>query len=229
MDICLIPARSGSKRLKNKNIINFFGNPVISYSIKTAIKSKLFDKVFVTTDSKKIAKMSENLGAEIPFIRPKKIANDHATDNDVIKHFINYIRKQNLKIRFFCYIYPVNPLLKISTLKKCKKLLLKSNCQKIITIGKFSHPIQRALEKENISGNIFYREKSNEKKRSQDLKTYYQDAGQCYWFNLQKIKNIENTKINTKAVILKNFEFFDVDTHEDLDNLKKIYKYKLHQ
>jgi pseudaminic acid cytidylyltransferase len=227
MDICLIPARSGSKRSKNKNIKSFFGNPMISYSIKTAVKSKLFDKVFVSTDSNKIAKISKNFGAEIPFIRPKKIANDHASDNDVIKHFLNFTRKKNLKIRYLCYIYPVNPLLKISTLKNCKKLLLKSKSAKIITIGKFTHPIQRALEKDNISGNVYFKERPNIKKRSQDLKTYYHDAAQCYWFDLRKVKNIEDTKINTKSILLKNFEFLDVDTDEDLANLKKIYKYNL--
>ena len=147
MDICLIPARSGSKRIKNKNVLSFFGNPMISYSIKTAIKSKLFDKVLVTTDSKKIAKISKNFGAEIPFLRPKKLANDHATDNNVIEHFLSFSKKQGLKIRFLCYLYAVNPLLKISTLKKCKKLIIKSKNARVITIGKYAPPIQRALKK----------------------------------------------------------------------------------
>ena len=105
MDICLIPARSGSKRIKNKNLLSFFGNPMISYSIKTAIKSKLFDKVLVTTDSKKIAKISKNFGAEIPFLRPKKLANDHATDNNVIEHFLSFSKKLFiLSFKFAIYL-----------------------------------------------------------------------------------------------------------------------------
>jgi pseudaminic acid cytidylyltransferase len=227
MDICLIPARSGSKRLKNKNITTFFGRPMISYPIKIALKSKLFNKVFVSTDSKKIAKISKIFGAETPFIRPKKLANDYATDINVLKHFISFIKKKGLNIRFLCYIYPVNPLLKVSTLKKCKKLLLNSKSEKIMTVGKFSYPIQRALKKNNISGDINFKENTNKGKRSQDLEAYYHDAAQCYWFDLRKIKNIADTKIKTKAILLKNFEFLDVDTHEDLTNLKKIYKYNL--
>ena len=78
MTICLIPAREESKRIKNKNIINFLGKPIISYSIITAIKSKLFDKVIVSTDSKKIADILSRYGALVPFMRPKNLANDHA-------------------------------------------------------------------------------------------------------------------------------------------------------
>ena len=229
MDICLIPARSRSKRIKNKNILSFFGNPMISYSIKTAIKSKLFDKILVTTDSKKIAKISKNFGAEIPFLRPKKLSNNHATDKSVIEHFLSFSKKQGLKIRFLCYLYAVNPLLKISTLKKCKKLIIKSKNAKVITIGKYPQPIQHAFKKNNLSSNVYFREKQNENKRTQDLSVYYHDAAQCYWFDLRKIRNIKNLNASTGAVLLKNNEYLDVDTHEDLANLKNIYKYNLHK
>ena len=223
MDICLIPARSGSKRLKNKNILNFFGKPVISISIETAVKSKLFDKVVVSTNSNKIAGISKKYGASILFKRPKKISNDHASDQDVIEHFINYMKIQNLKIRFLCYIYPINPLLKVSTLKKCKKLLIKSKSKRVITVGKFSYPIQRALIKNKI-GNFNFREKKNKAKRSQDFNTCYHDAAQCYWFDLRKIKNIRETDDKIKAIELKKFEFLDIDTKQDFKNLKQIYK-----
>ena len=220
MDICLIPARSGSKRLKNKNIISFFGKPMISYSIKTAIKCNLFKKIIVSTDSNKIAKISKKYGAEI--------SNDFASDYDVIEHFINYAKAKNLKIRFLCYLYPVNPLLKISTLKKCKKKIIEAKCKKIVTIGKYSHPVQRALIKDKL-GNIFYKEKNNTNKRSQNLNTLYHDAAQCYWYDLRKIKNIRNVANQTKSIELKKFEFLDVDTSEDFNNLKKIFKFNLHK
>ena len=71
--ICIIPARKGSKRIKNKNIINFFGKPLIYYSIKAALKSKIFSKIIVSTDCKKIANISKKYGAEVPFLRNKKL------------------------------------------------------------------------------------------------------------------------------------------------------------
>lgn len=228
MNICLIPARIGSKRIKNKNIINFFGKPIISYTIKTAIKSKLFDKIVVSTDSKKIAHLSKKYGAEIPFIRPKKISNDTATDTHVIGHFINHCKKKKIHLKTLCYVYPSNPLLKISTLKKCKKILNQAECTRVITISKFSNKIERSLVK-NKKNFIDFKIKKNKNKRSQDFEESYHDAAQCYWFNIKRIKNIKKIKKNTtKAVELKKFEFVDLDTKDDLINLKKIYKSKLH-
>ena len=81
--ICVIPAREGSKRIKDKNIINFINKPLISYSIKNAIKSKLFDEVIVSTDSKKIKKISEKFGAKVPFFRSKKLSNDNTGTMEV--------------------------------------------------------------------------------------------------------------------------------------------------
>ena len=194
---------------------------------KTALKSKLFDKVIVSTDSKKISRISKQYGAETPFLRPKKIAKDNTTVVKVIEHLITYFLKKNQKINFLCVLYPCNPLLKVSTLKRCRKLLIKSKAELVMTIAKFSYPIERALKKKQ-NGNYEYREKKNKYKMSHDLHTYYQDAGQCYWYNFNKIKNL-NLGISTKAIELKEFEFKDVDTISDLNSLKKIYKFNLYK
>ena len=93
MIIAIIPARKNSKRIKNKNIKKFFKKPIISYSIKAAKKSKIFDRIIVSTDSKKIARISKMYGAEIPFVRPKELSDDFTGSNDVIKHAINFLRK----------------------------------------------------------------------------------------------------------------------------------------
>lgn len=226
MKICLIPARGGSKRIKNKNIVNFFGKPIISYSINTAIKSKLFDKVIVSTDSKKIANISSRYGALIPFMRPKNVSNDYAVDEDVIEHFLNFAKKKGMSVDVLCYMYPVNPLLKISTLIKCKNLLKKSNCHRVMTVGKYSTPIQKALKK-NTRNEILFKEVRNSYVRSQDLGEYYFDAGQCYWFNIKKIKNIKEFRkpsFKTLAIELGDLEFWDVDNPKDLITLQKIYK-----
>lgn len=223
MNICLIPARGNSERIKNKNILSFFGRPIISYSIATAIKSKLFDRIIVSTDSKKISNISKKYGAETPFLRPKKISNSFASDHDVINHFFDYCKKKQISLNKLCYIYPVNPLLKIKTLKKCKKLISKYNCQKVITIAKFSYPIQRALKmdkKHQIS--LFNKKFDN--KRSQDLEIFYQDAAQCYWYNFDKISNFKNKKLRTMGVKLHRHEVCDVDTKEDFNVLKRLYK-----
>ncbi len=223
--ICLIPAREGSKRIKNKNIKKFFGKEVIFYSIDKAFKSKLFDKVIVSTNSKKIANIAKSYGAEI-HMRKKNLSNDHASDFDVVKNFVNYYKKK-IKIDYLCYMYPLNPLLKISTLKKCKILLNKGNCHKVIVLSKYNSSIERAyIFKDKY---VKFWKKKYETKRSQDLKDFYRDTGTCYWYNIKKIpKFSKKMSFKTKSVVLNDFEYFDVNTLKDWEILKKIYKFKLH-
>ncbi len=113
--ICIIPARSGSKRIKNKNIVKFNGKPLISYSIKTAKKSKLFDRIIVSTDSIKIKKIALRYGAEVPFLRSKKLSNDYAGTNDVLKDVVKKLKLEKIKY-IFC-IYPTAPLINSRDLK----------------------------------------------------------------------------------------------------------------
>ena len=125
MSIAIIPARGGSKRIKNKNLKNFFGKPLISYSILAAKKSKLFKRIIVSTDDKKIKKISEKYGAEVPFLRPKNISGDKTKAQDVFIHAIRYLERKKVKFNYVCGIYPTAPLLQIKDLiqgfKKVKK------------------------------------------------------------------------------------------------------------
>ena len=104
MNLAIIPARSGSKRIKNKNIKTFFSKPVISYSILAAKKSKLFKYVIVSTDSPRIAKISKKIGASVFFLRPKKISKDISTTQEVINHSINWFKKKKYKFQI-CLLY----------------------------------------------------------------------------------------------------------------------------
>ena len=114
------------KELKIKMLKIFFGKPLISYSIQKAIKSKLFNEVIVSTDSLKIAKIAKKFGASVPFLRPKKLSNDFASDRDVLNHCLKYIKSRKIEVSVLCYLYPTAPFIKISTLKKCYNLLVKS-------------------------------------------------------------------------------------------------------
>ena len=105
-DICIIPARIGSKRIKHKNIKNFLGKPIISWVISSAKKSKCFSEVFVSTDSTKIKKISEKFGAEVPFLRSKKLSDDKTGTGEVAKDFILKIIQMGYKFKNVCLIYP---------------------------------------------------------------------------------------------------------------------------
>ena len=220
MNICLIPARKGSKRIKNKNIKIFNGKPIIYYSIKAALNSKLFDKIIVTTDSMKIRKIAIKAGAEVPFLRSKKFSGDKIIDKDVIKHFLKFADNSKWKIKYLCYLYPVNPLIKISTLKKCFNVLKNKKCNEVITLYKYSFPIELALTlgKDGFVKNKF---KKFINMRSQNFSDSYMDAAQCYWYNVRNIRDFSDLK--TLYVKLNRFEFMDVDNIQDFNVLKKIY------
>ena len=109
MNIAIIPARGGSKRIKNKNIRSFLGKPIISYPIKEILKSKIFDKVIVSTDNDKIANIAKIYGGEILFKRPKELSGDYSNTQEVIVHAINWIEQNIAKPKNICCIYPTSP------------------------------------------------------------------------------------------------------------------------
>ncbi len=94
MNIAIIPARGKSSRIKNKNIINFYGKPMIYWPIQNAKKSNLFKKIIVSTDNKKISKISKKYGVEVPFLRPKSISDSKTGILKVMKHSIKFLEKK---------------------------------------------------------------------------------------------------------------------------------------
>lgn len=223
MKICLIPARKGSQRIKNKNILNFDDKPLIAHSIQIAKKSNMFDKIYVSTDCKKISSIAIKYGASVPFIRPAKYAKKKSTDIEVIEHFLNFFKKKKNYFYYLCYIYATNPLLKTKTIKKSFDLLRNKKAQKVLTISKYEYPIQRALGI-NETGMVYFREPKYRNYISQKLKTFYQDATQLYWYDLTKIKNFDQFhKFKTFGYKLKNTEFVDLNDQDDLRKLKILY------
>ena len=125
MNIAIIPARKNSQRIKNKNIRIFNGKPIIYWSIKAAINSKLFKDVFVTTDSKKISKLAIRFGAKSLYPRPPKLSGHYATIMDVIKFEIKNLENKKIKFNNVCCIFPSAPLIKSKYLVEGLALLKK--------------------------------------------------------------------------------------------------------
>ena len=125
--LCIIPARSGSKRIKNKNVKKFFNKPIIGYSISAAKKSKCFDKIIISTESKKIAKIGRKLGAEVPFLRDKTFATDKASLRSAIKNTLEKFIKNFGKPKYVCWITATCPLIKISDIRQGMKNIKKKN------------------------------------------------------------------------------------------------------
>ena len=121
--IAIIPARGGSKRIPKKNIKHFLGKPIIAYSIELALNSNLFDEVMVSTDNKEIAKIAEQYGAKVPFLRSKKTSDDYAILNDVFIEVINEYKNLGVEMLQSCIILPTSPLITIENLKKSFNIL----------------------------------------------------------------------------------------------------------
>ena len=223
MKLCIIPARGGSKRIPKKNIKDFLGKPIIAYSIETALKSKLFGKVIVSTDDEEIAKVAREYGAEVPFVRPKELSDDFTGTNDVVKHAINQLAGQSIKIDYICCIYATAPFVEQKYLKKGFKKLQDSNKSFAFSVTSFAYPIQRAIKINNNKVSMFHQQYSET--RSQDLEEAYHDAGQFYWGNLQAFLDDE-IMFSDKSVpvVLPRHLVQDIDTLEDWQRAELMYK-----
>lgn len=219
--ICIIPARIGSKRIKFKNIINFYGKPLIYYTIREAKKSKLFSRIVVTTDSKKIAKIAKKYGAEVPFLRSKKLSNDITGIKPVICDCIKRIKSNNIKYHFI--IYATNPLIKASNLIKGFKKIIKLKYKILIGVKKFNVNPSKSIIIKNED--LIFKSSKKILSNSQNFENFYYDDGSFTILDTKsylKRKNWISKK--TTYYIHKENESLDLNTKEDLNELNRIYK-----
>jgi len=224
--IAIIPARSKSKRIPNKNIKDFFGKPIISYPISVALNCKLFDEVMVSTDCEKIAEISKNYGAKIPFLRSEKNSDDFSTTSDVIEEVLKEYKNLQQEFDEICCIYPTAVFINEDKIKNAYHKFSSGGFDSLIPIVKFSYPIQRALKINNDFVNFFYPEHYNT--RSQDLENAYHDCGQFYLLKTQKF--LENKKIfsnNSTFIEYRADDVQDIDNEDDWQIAELKYKYKL--
>lgn len=223
-NLCIIPARGGSKRIPRKNIKDFLGKPIISYSIETALKSGLFEEVMVSTDDLKIAEIATNLGAQVPFLRSPQTSDDFASTFDVISEVI---KKYNAKGRTFsniCCIYPTSPLLNSNELISGLEFLTKGNFTSVFPIVKFSYPILRSLKLEE-GNRVTMNFPEYQESRSQELPESYHDAGQFYWCNCELIfKEGQLFTQNSAGIVLNEIQAQDIDNLTDWQLAELKYK-----
>ena len=226
--LVIIPARGDSKEVPNKNIKKIHGIPLIVYTIKEVLKlKKFYYKFIVSTDSKKIARISEKAGACVPFIRPKKLALDTTPTLPVLRHALKYIEKNNkVNIDWLLTLQAINPLTKANDIKKCIKLINK-NIDSVVSVreGNECHPMYLNIKK----GKYLKPFQKNVKFiRRQDINpTIYKFNGSIF---LSKRKIILNSKDNTffggkmLPYIMPKERSFDIDSAFDLNLIKLIMK-----
>jgi pseudaminic acid cytidylyltransferase len=222
--LCIIPARGNSKRIPRKNIKDFFGRPIISFSIETALSSKLFDEVMVSTDDEDIKKVAINFGAKVPFMRSSENSNDFATTFNVIEEVIKEYKNIGIEYEYICCIYPCAPLITKESLEKAYEKLLIDEFDSVFPVVEYSNPIQRALKIVGKNIQAFNPEYSD--MRSQDLEKAYYDSGQFYWMRTSAILQFKKIYCpNSGVIVIDEMQAQDIDTEIDWE-LTKI-KYKL--
>lgn len=224
MRIAIIPARGGSKRIKNKNIINFFGKPLIEYALDAAKKSGLFDMIHVSTDSEKIRTVVENLGYEIDFMRTEELADDHTGLMPVLEWVHEKYKDKGQFFEDICCIMPTAPLLKSSDLIDGFNLYQNHNHKNpLLVVTPFPVPVEWAFYRDENT-HIIPRDTNSLTVRSQDIKPAFYEAGLFSIFHASHLQN-ENLFKNEQfiSLLINKSRAVDIDDQEDLELAKILY------
>lgn len=224
MRLCVIPARGGSKRIPRKNIKDFCGQPMIAHSIAAARQSGCFDRIIVSTDDHDIADVARAHGADVPFMRPPELSDDHTGTIPVIAHAILWQQRHGEAPEHVCCLYATAPFVQADDIARGLQLLQASAARYAFSITSYPFPIQRAIRL-TAGGNVAMFSPEHFNTRSQDLEEAYHDAGQFYWGNA--VAWLEGSSIFSEAsvpVILPRYRVQDIDTPEDWERAEMMYR-----
>lgn len=225
MKIAIIPARGGSKRIKNKNIVNFCGKPLIAYSLEVAKKSGLFDKIHVSTESDEIRAVSEGLGFPVDFMRDPSLADDYVGTLPVVRWVLEQYLERSENYEEVCLILPTAPLIEAEDLKKAFELFkLHAGNYSVLPVVAYPAPIEWAFDK--LGSELLEPcQPGKFKVRSQDLGKKYYDSGTFAWFSKKRIfsDSVAGDE-NFMAYVLDRYKAVDIDDMEDLRFARHIYQ-----
>jgi pseudaminic acid cytidylyltransferase len=215
MNIAIIPARGGSKRIPRKNIRMFCGKPMIAWSIAAAQRSNCFSQIIVSTDDGEIAEVAREYGATVPFMRPAALSDDHTGTVPVVRHAIEWFNARGELADRVCCLYATAPFVQVEDIQRGLANLDDTACDYSFAVTRYAFPIQRALRL-NEQGKVEMFNPGYFNTRSQDLEEAFHDAGQFYWGRTQAW--LEGRVIfgpNSLPVILPHHRVQDIDTPED--------------
>lgn len=220
-NLCIIPARGGSKRIPRKNVKPFLGKPMVAYSIENALSTGLFEEVMVSTDDLEIVDVAIQYGASVPFLRSETTANDYATLADVISEVLDMYCKQGKRFDNVCLLLATSPLLEYKSIIDAYNKLLASKYTTILPVVQFSYPILRSYSMDE-EGGINWNWPEYSKSRSQDLPLAYHDSGTFYW---HKVKPWLEGKRSRGGIVVDESTVQDIDTEQDWKMAETKYKF----
>lgn len=216
MKIAIIPARGGSKRLPGKNIKLLGGKPLIAWTIEAAIKSNIFDHIFVSTDSEEIASVSRDYGAKVPFLRPAELSSDTATTNDVVTHLISWFEKEySQEVSNIAILQPTSPLRNAQHIQEAFKVMEMKRAKAVVSVCELEHPIQFCNQL-GVDGSMDGFIELGDMKRTQDLDPIYRLNGAIYFLSREYANRLsELYSEGTYSYIMGLKSSIDIDV--DLD------------
>ena len=225
MNVAVIPARGGSKRIPRKNIRPFNGKPILAYSIEAALASGRVDRLLVSTDDPEIAAVARACGAETPFDRPAELADDQTHIGAVLRHAVRWLIAQGTTPELVCCVFATAPFLTPELLRDaCDQLRQAPDMQYAFGAARFSFPIQRAVRR-LPGGGVEPFQPECMAMRSQDLEPAYHDAGQFFWGRTEAL--LAGASIfspRSIPVLIPSHRVQDIDTPEDWERAERLYQ-----
>ena len=224
MRIAIIPARSGSKRVVNKNAKDFLGTPIIGRVIEVIKQSEIFDRVIVSTDSDELSQLSKKFGAEVPFVRPIELSGDFIGTTEVIAHAVKFLQLDNEASVQVCCVYPTSVLMVAKDLKDSLRLFEENKWKYVFAASSPNSSPFRAFKKLG-SGGIEMLFPNHWESRSQDLPDCFVDAGFFYWAAPETwIQGEPIFGPNSTFIQIPEFRALDINTQDDWDQAESIFK-----
>jgi len=227
MNIAVIPARGGSTRIPGKNIKLFSGKPMIAWAIDAAKAANVFDRIIVSTDSELIADTAKRFGAEVPFVRPEILSDNHTPTAPVLLHALGELSSDSGICEHLCCIYPTVPFIEARYIAEGLELLRLHNAPSVVSVTTYEFPVLRSLTMMD-DGSIAFAWPEYASTRSQDLPEFFHDAGQFYWLNVARF--LEEKQLFTHGTLplkLPRTIVQDLDTQEDWDVAERMAQSRL--
>lgn len=223
MNLCVIPARGGSKRVPRKNVRDFHGKPMIVWSIEAALQSGVFGRVLVSTDDAEIARIARDAGAEVPFSRPRELADDHTPTVPVMAHGIGEAEQLWGEAQAVCCLYAAAPFVRATDLREGLGLLGSSGARYVLPVTSFPFPIQRAVRLTE-EGRVEMLSPEHVVTRSQDLEEAYHDVGQFYWGTREAwLDGVPLMGPDSAPLLIPRHRVQDIDTPEDWERAERLF------
>jgi pseudaminic acid cytidylyltransferase len=226
MKIAIVPARGGSKRIPEKNVIDFHGRPLMSYPILAAELSGLFDVIHVSTDSPRIAEVAASLGHAVDFMRDPALADDHTPLLPVLQWTIDQYARRGKCFESVCLLMPTAPLIDADDLKQAEAIFRDHGATNtVMAISRFPAPIEWAFRLDTTE-RLVPCQPGMTAVRSQDLAPAYYDTGTFLFIPEADVRAGRLDEARMIAYHLPRQKTVDIDDYEDLELARILYRGK---